>query len=254
MNTSIENQLKHRTIREFKDEKLDESLVNKLLEVANRSASSNGMQFFSIINVSDQAIKDQLAENGSQEYMARAPHLWIFVADLYRNYNIAKENGQENDEMIGFDKFIQAMTDSIIAAQNVTVAAESLGLGTNYFGNIHNDTQKVIELLDLPKLTYPAVGLSFGIPNQEPQLKPRLDIKLKTFENSYKIYDSYNEMIKDYDKEMTTYYDLRDANRRSDSFSKQIPKRQGSVIKNRGKMFETLLNQGFKINYKDELN
>ena len=108
MNTSIENQLKHRTIREFKDEKLDESLVNKLLEVANRSASSNGMQFFSIINVTDQAIKDQLAENGGQEYMARAPHLWIFVADLYRNYNIAKENGQENDEMIGFDKFIQA--------------------------------------------------------------------------------------------------------------------------------------------------
>ena len=254
MNTSIENQLNHRTIREFKDEKLDESLINKLLEVANRSASSNGMQFFSIINVTDQAIKEHLAENGNQEYMARAPHLWIFVADLYRNYNIAKENGQENDEMIGFDKFIQAMTDSIIAAQNVTVAAESLGLGTNYFGNIHNDTQKVIELLDLPKLTYPAVGLSFGIPNQEPQLKPRLDIKLKTFENSYKIYDSYNEMIKDYDNEMTTYYDLRDANRRSDSFSKQIPKKQGSVIKNRGKMFETLLNQGFKIRKIDELN
>ena len=61
-------------------------------------------------------------------------------------------------------------------------------------------------------------------------------------------------MIKEYDKEMTTYYDLRDNNRRSDSFSKEIPKKQGSVIKNRDKMFDTLLNQGFKINYKDELN
>ena len=254
MNKTIESQLNHRTIREFKDEKLDDSLVNKLLEVANRSASSNGMQFFSIISVSDQAIKDELAENGGQEYMAHAPHLWIFVADLYRNYNIAKENGEENDEMIGFDKFIQAMTDSIIAAQNVVVAAESMGLGTNYYGNIHNDTQKVIELLNLPKLTYPAVGLAFGIPNQEPQLKPRMDIKLKTFENSYKVYDNYKEMIKEYDKEMTTYYDLRDNNRRSDSFSKEIPKKQGSVIKNRDKMFDTLLNQGFKINYKDELN
>ena len=254
MNSTIESQLNHRTIREFKNEKLDESLINKLLKIANRSASSNGMQFFSIINVTDQAIKNELSSNGNQEYMARAPHLWIFVADLYRNYNIAKENGWENGEMIGFDKFIQAMTDSIIAAQNVTVAAESLGLGTNYFGNIHNDTKKVIELLELPKLTYPAVGLAFGIPDQEPQLKPRLDIYLKTFENSYKVYDNYNDMIKDYDKEMRTYYDLREANRRSDSFSKQIPKKQGSIIKSRGKMFKTLLDQGFIISEKDELD
>lgn len=253
MNTTIETQLNHRTIREFKDEKLDESLIKKLLEVANRSASSNGMQFFSIINVTDQNLKDKLAENGNQEYMARAPYLWIFVADLYRNYNIAKENGEENDEMIGFDKYIQAMTDSIIAAQNVTVAAESLGLGVNYFGNIHNDTKKVIELLNLPELTYPAVGLGFGIANQEPQLKPRMDIDLKSFENSYKISNNYNELIKDYDKEMTTYYDLRDSNRRSDSFSRQIPKKQGSVIKNRGKMFDTLISQGFKLNTKDEV-
>ena len=247
MNNTIETQLKHKTIREFKDEKLDDAVIERLLDVANASATSTGMQYFSIINVTDQEIKDKLAENGNQEYMARTPHLWIFVADLYRNYNIAKENGQENDEMIGFDKYIQAMTDSIIAAQNVTVAAETLGLGVNYFGNIHNDTKKVIELLGLPELTYPAVGLGFGIPNQEPQLKPRLDIKLKTFDNSYKVYDNYNEMIKDYDKEMTTYYDLRNSNRRSDSFSTQIPNKMGKLIKNRGKMFETLLDQGFKI-------
>lgn len=247
MNETIKHQLGHRTIREFKDEKLDSQIEETLLDVANRSASSNGMQFFSIVKITDQKIKDALAENGSQEYMARAPHLWIFVVDLNRNYQIAKETGTENDEMIGFDKFIQGLTDSIIAAQNVTNAAESLGLGTNYFGNIHNDTQKVIELLNLPPLTYPAVGLSFGIPNQDPQLKPRMDIKLKTFENSYEVFDDYNKKIEDYNNEMTTYYDLRENGKRSDTFTEQIPKKQGTIIKNRGKMFETLINQGFKI-------
>lgn len=247
MNETIKTQLDHRTIREFKDEKLDDSIIETLLDVANRSATSNGMQLSSIIQVTDQEIKDALADNGTQAYMARAPHLWIFVVDLNRNYQIAKENGSENDEMIGFDKFIQGFTDSIIAAQNVVNAAESLGFGTNYFGNIHNDTARVIELLKLPPLTYPAVGLSFGIPNQDPQLKPRMSMDLKSFENSYEVYDNYNEKIDDYNKEMTSYYDLREDGKRSDTFSEQIPKKQGSIIKNRGKMFETLINQDFKV-------
>ncbi|WP_297281183.1 nitroreductase family protein [uncultured Anaerococcus sp.] len=248
MNETIKAQLEHRTIREFKDEKLDDSVINTLLDVANRAPTSNGMQFLSLVKVKDQHIKDELAKNGMQEYMARAPHLWIFVVDLYRNYQIAKENNEENDEMISFDKFMQGYNDALIAAQNVTVAAESLGLGVNYFGNIHNDTKKVIELLDLPKLTFPAVGLGFGYPNQEPQLKPRMDIGLKSFEDRYKIFDNYNDKISEYDKEMTTYYDLRESNRRSDSFSTQIAKKQGSIIANRDKMFKALLDQDFKIN------
>ena len=63
---------------------------------------------------------------------------------------------------------------SMIAAQNVVVAAESLGMGTVYLGSILNDNAKLSELLKLPKYVYPAVGLAVGWPDQEPQLKPRL--------------------------------------------------------------------------------
>ena len=248
MNQTIKNQLNHRTIREFTDEKIDETTINTLLEVVNMSASSNGMQNMSVIRITDPKIKEMLAENGNQEYMARATELWIFIVDLNRNYQIAKEMGNENDNIISFDKFIQGFTDAIIAAQNLTVAVESLDLGANYFGNIHNDTKNVIKILKMPKLTYPAVGVGFGVPNQNPQIKPRLDIKLKTYENSYKTYDSYLDMIKNYEQEMTTYYDLRDSGRKSESFSSQISKKQGTSIKNRNKMFETLKEQGFILN------
>lgn len=249
MNETIKTQLNHRTIREFKEEKIDEKIISYLLDVVNMSASSNGMQNMSVIRVTDQKVKDALAENGNQEYMRRAPELWIFIVDLKRNYEIAREMGEENDNIISFDKFIQGFTDAIIAAQNLTVACESLGLGANYFGNIHNDTKKVIKLLSMPKLTYPAVGVGFGIPNQNPQLKPRLDIKFKTYENTYRTYDSYLDMIKDYDQEMTTYYDLRESGRKSESFSSQILKKQGSIIKNRNKMFDTLKEQGFVLEF-----
>ena len=247
MNETIKSQLNHRTIREFKNQRLDEQTIQTLLQVANSGATSNGMQFFSIIRIENQEVKDALAENGKQDYMARAPHLWIFVADLYRNYTLAQEDGVENDLMIGFDKFIQAYTDAIIATQNVVNALESMGLGANYFGNIHNNTAHIIDLLKLPKLTYPAVGLGFGIPDQDPQIKPKMSMDIKSSVDHYEIYDNYHEVIADYDQEMETYYDLRDSNRRSDKFSTQIPKKQGRVLEKRGEMFKTLLKQGFII-------
>ena len=109
MNNTIDIALKHRTIREFTNEKIDEKTINKLLEVANHSPSSNGMQFSTIIRIKNKTLKDKLAEIGGQANMKRAPEIWIFVADLFRNYNIAKENSSENDEMIGFDKFIHCL-------------------------------------------------------------------------------------------------------------------------------------------------
>ena len=48
----------------------------------------------------------------------------------------------------------------MIAAQNMVVAAESLGMGTVYLGSILNDNAKLSELLKLPKYVYPAVGFS----------------------------------------------------------------------------------------------
>lgn len=247
MNETIKTQLDHRTIREFTDEKISEEIIKTLLDVANQTASSNGMQNSSIIRITDQAIKDELAEIGNQEYMRRCPELFIFIVDLYRNYNIAKEMGKENDLMIGFDKFIQAFTDGVLQSQNLTIAAESLGLGTNFYGNIHNDTKKVIDLLKLPKLTYPIVGLGLGYPNQKPQLKPRMPLANKVYTNSYDFKDSYLESVKEYDKQMRTYYDLRDSNKRSDAFSTQILKKQGTIIRNREEMFKTLLEQGFVV-------
>ena len=47
-------------------------------------------------------------------------------------------------------------------AQNVVVAAESLGIGTVYLGSILNDIEKLCELLKLPKYTFPVVGLALG--------------------------------------------------------------------------------------------
>ncbi|MDO4594635.1 MAG: NADPH-dependent oxidoreductase [Tissierellia bacterium] len=240
--------LEHRTIREFTDKKLTKEEIDKLMDIANMTATSNGMQNYSIIEVTDENLKEKLSKVGSQEYMRRSTHLFIFIVDLFRNYKIAEELGVSNKDMIDMDKFFQGFTDASIACQNVVCAAEAMGLGCNYFGNIHNDLKKVIEILKLPKYTLPVVGLGIGYPNQKPQIKPRIPTENKVFKNEYHIYDKYTETLSDYDKKMTEYYDLRDKNRRVDSFFKQVEKKQGSVVKNRDKIFDVIKDQGFIIN------
>jgi len=100
---------------------------------------------------------------------------------------------------------------------------------------------------NLPKLTFPVLGLGIGYPSQEPQLKPRMDMKLRVFENNYICFDNYLDEIKEYDEEMTTYYDLRDSNRRVDSFSDQVVAKLGHTIPKRQQIIDVVKKQGFNI-------
>ncbi len=246
-NETIQTQLSHTTIRSFKDEPVPTEIFDQLMEVAKRTPTSNGMQSMSIISVTDQAIKEKIAQVCKQDYVAKSPILLIFVVDSYRNYRIALENDCEKSSASDMDRFIQGFTDGCLAAQNVVVAAESLGLGINYFGSILNDPPAICEILELPKLVFPIVGLGIGYPNQEPALKPRFDNKLRVFENKYTEFDNYMELIEEYDKEMNTYYDLRNTNTPLPAFSKQVVAKLNNVIEKRQEIAKDMKDQGFDL-------
>lgn len=245
MNKTIENQLNHRTIRKFKDTPINPDTLNTLLKVANRTASSVAMQSYSIIRVTDEDKKREIAEVCNQDYVKDTPEFLVFIVDAYRNAKISEEMGEDLDARRDMDKFFQGFTDGCIAAQNMYVAIESLGMGAVYFGSILNDTKRIIEILELPELTFPIVGLGFGYPDQEPTLKPRMDLSLKVFENKYVIQDNYLELISEYDKEMKTYYDLRDTTKPLDSFSKQVVGMFKNPNPKRAKLLNVIRDQGF---------
>ncbi len=247
MNETIKTQLNHRTIREFKEERISEETFKTLMEVVRRTPTSNGMQSCSIIRVKDNDKKASIAEICNQEYVKRTPELLIFIVDQFRNMMIAKEKGGNIENARDMDRFFQGFTDACLAAQNLVVAAESMGLGTVYFGSILNDPQKVIDIFDLPELTFPVVGLGIGYPNQEPQLKPRMDMSLRLFEDSYTVFDSYLKVIEEYDREMTKYYDLRDANKRVDCFSDQIVAKLNNPAIKRQEILKVIKKQGFDL-------
>lgn len=243
----IKKQLDHRTIREFKDMEVADDLYNTLMDVAQRTPTSNGMQQSSIIRITDSELKKEIAKVCNQEYVGRAPILLIFIVDNYRNHQIALEQGLDSENSGDMDRFFQGFTDGVLAAQNIVNAAESMDLGAVYFGSILNDAGKIIELLQLPKYTFPVVGLGIGHPNQEPMLKPRMEMNLRVFENKYEKKDNYLEKIADYDNEMQTYYDLRQANKPLDRFSQQVVDKLKNPIPRRQLLAKDIENQGFDL-------
>lgn len=250
MNEMIKKQLNHRTIREFQDKEIPEDIYNTLLEVAQRTASSTGMQQSSIIRVSDSTLKNEIAKICTQEYVSRAPILLIFIVDTYRNHQIALEQGYDLSSSGDMDRFFQGFTDATLAAQNMINAAEAIDLGTVIFGSILNDSKKLCELLELPKYTFPVLGLGIGYPNQDPQLKPRMDMKFRVFDNKYEKMDNYLGLLTDYDEEMQTYYDLRQANKPLDKFSTQVVGRLEAVNTKRQEMMNIIVEQGFDLKLK----
>ena len=102
------------------------------------------------------------------------------------------------------------MQDATLAIQNMMNAAESMGLGAVLLGSINNQPKELIKVLDLPKMTYPVLGIQVGIPDQEPQLKPRLPLDKIVFENEYPK-DFQLSDLKEYDEvvQTTMIYEMR---------------------------------------------
>lgn len=240
MNPTIEAQLNHRTIRKFTKEPVSQENLDAIFEVAMRTPTSLGLQQASIIHVTDQALKDELARIGCQDYVRDVPVYLMFVVDTRRNAHLTKHEGAKYPR-----NFIAGFTDACLLAQNVCVAAESLGLGVNYYGNVHNDAQAVIDLLQLPELTMPVVGMGIGWPNQEPQLKPRLPKEVRVMENRYE--DAEPGLLKQYDQDIQTYYDLRNPNQPVKSFSTQVTAHYGMPKDLRDSTIEVARRQGFEL-------
>ena len=241
MNETIKTQLNHRSIRAFKEQELTKEEVELLVDVARHTATSKFMQAYSIISITDPTLKAAFAAISKQPYVENNGHLFLFVVDYHRNVQLTKAQELQGTA----DYFIAGLTDATIAAQNMVVAAESLGMGTVFLGSLHNDAQQIIDLLGLPEYTFPAVGLAVGWPNQEPQLKPRLPKEVIHMENQYQALENPLKDIEAYDEEITGYYDTRDLNNRVDRFSKQVADKMETLPPKRLALLEVIQKQGF---------
>ena len=93
-NATVDTLLERRSIRKFKPKPLPDDVVETLETVAQHAASSQFLNDWSAIRVTEPATKKRLAEIGGQPYIATAPLLYVFVLDEHRNAAIAARYAQ----------------------------------------------------------------------------------------------------------------------------------------------------------------
>ncbi|MEW8971446.1 MAG: oxygen-insensitive NADPH nitroreductase [Mesobacillus sp.] len=230
MNQVVETILNHRSVRNFKNQALDREQIEVIVKSAQAASTSSFIQAYSIIGVTDQNKKDKLAEiAGNQAYVAANGHFFVFCADLHRHKVIAELEGTDLDDSIeSTEKFMVALIDAALAAQNAAVAAESMGLGICYIGGIRNDLEAVKEVLKTPDHVIPLFGMAVGYPDQETDLKPRLPLEHVYMENEYQQDRTlFEKQLDDYNAVTSQYYRERTGGKREDTWTGQMAKMLG---------------------------
>ncbi|MFJ5964203.1 oxygen-insensitive NADPH nitroreductase [Bacillus sp. NPDC093026] len=225
MNKTIETILNHRSIRSFTDERLTKEEVLTLVKSAQAASTSSNVQAYSIIGVTDQDKKAKLAElAGHQPYVENNGHLFVFCADLKRHEYIAQKAGKNHQEALeNTEAFLISVIDAALAAQNVSVAAESMGLGICYIGGLRNQLVEVSDLLETPSYVLPLFGLVVGHPANQSSQKERLPIELIYHENTYQQDEAHlDRYLQEYDERMSRYYEKRTNGERKDTWSQQM--------------------------------
>ena len=209
MNQVMDVLLKRRSVRAYEEREISPEVRAEILQATLRAPTAGNMMLYSILDVTDQSMKDRLAVTcDNQPFIARAPMVWIFLADYQRWYDYFHASGadelctQRNLTMQKPEEgdLFLACCDALIAAQNAVIAAESFGVGSCYIGDIMEKYEFHKELFDLPQYVFPIGMLVFGYPTQQQkdrELTPRFDEKFIMFENQYRQLskDEFTEMF-----------------------------------------------------------
>ena len=198
MNQVMQVLLNRKSVRAYEARAISEETKAEILRATLRCPTAGNMMLYSIIEVKDQGAKDTLARTcDNQPFIAKAPLVLLFLADYQRWWDYFGVSGvealaagrgevlrrpQEGDLMI-------ACCDALIAAQTAVIAAESLGIGSCYIGDIMENYETHRALFDLPPYALPICLVCFGYPTKQQQERPptpRFDQKFIVFENQYR--------------------------------------------------------------------
>ncbi len=190
----------HVTIRKYKDVEIPEDILHKIIYAGIRAPSSANLQPYSIVAVTDRGLKERLSLLcGDQDHIRECSVFLLFIADFYRPIETMKKLVIEPFKPNIYSLYIAAV-DAALAAQNITLAAESLGYGICYIGAVQNNPCKIAGLLKLPKYTYPLFGLTIGVPDEKPRKRIRLSVDTILHKEFYEgdksdnVIDTYEKM------------------------------------------------------------
>jgi len=195
MNPVLELIHKRRSVRVYDPTPISDEEKDAILQAAMRAPTAGAMMLYSIIEVADPALKQRLVETcDHQPFIAKAPLVLLFLADYQRWMDYYEKTGAPQFAAgLGREPrtpqagdLVLACCDALIAAQTAVIAAESLGVGSCYIGDILENAETVRQMFHLPRYTFPVTLLCFGYPRSAPGAPvSRFDQRFIVHENTY---------------------------------------------------------------------
>lgn len=172
-NPTIELLLGRKSIRDYEDRHVPEEIKDQVISSALRASTAGNMMLYHIIEVEDAARREFLSHScDEQPFIAKAPWILVFVADYQRWYDYFSWSGAEAGPgrsaapRPAEADLLLAISDAIIAAQSAATAADALGLGSCYIGDIMENYEKHREFFGLPRWAFPVAMLTIGWPTE----------------------------------------------------------------------------------------
>jgi FMN reductase (NADPH) len=113
-----------------------------------------------------------------------APLLFTICVDSHRFERIMSQRdwqmGQNDLSLLLF-----GIQDAALMAENMVIAAESLGLGSCFLGGAPYRAKAIIDEYKLPPRVFPLVQLTMGYPAENPPPRPRYPLDFVLFEDEY---------------------------------------------------------------------
>ena len=215
--------LQRRSVRRYERQEIPAEQMEFIHEaIRNTPTSYNGQQF-SVIDVSDQKLKEQLYELTGQKQIKTCNRFLVFCAD-YNKIRVAAQAKQI--DMPEFehtaDGVIVGIVDASLAMMSAVVAAEACGLGTCCIGYTRTAApREITSLLGLPQGVFIVCGLALGVPREMPDLKPKQPESLLIHSNSYRNDDLTDEILS-YDAEVSKFNATRTGTKTDNDWAAHI--------------------------------
>ena len=237
MNEVIKQLAERKSVRVFEDREIPAEVKAAILDAACQAPTAGNQQLYTILDITDQAIKDKLVDTcDHQPFIATAKLVLVFCADCRKWYKAFQAAGcQPRNPGVG--DLMLAVSDTNIAAQNAVTAAESFGIGSCYIGDIMENCEQQRALLNLPEYVFPAAMLVFGYPTQQQKDRPkphRAELHHIVHENGYRDMDAQElQQLFGIRTEQLPYeeYMMRFCNRKYNSeFSREMSRSVGVYL------------------------
>jgi nitroreductase len=169
-NQVIDIMLARKSIRKYTDQVPSDEVVQAVVRAGQQAPFAS--QLCSLL----------LARKGKLPF--GAPLLFTICVDLHRMELImSRRNWRKvtNDLSVLFF----GIQDASLMAENMVIAAESLGMGSCFLGAAPYIADKIARQYKLPPRVFPLVQLAMGYPAENPPPRPRYPISFSLFEEVY---------------------------------------------------------------------